>query len=217
MHCDLAVNVCTCHNGVGQTGVGCPATGAPKCASCNVGLRLSHDQTKCLGTCANARDDTFTLCRHVSLFCCNENMRMRNVILCACMHCDLAVNVCTCHNGVPQAGAGCPFSGAPKCASCNVGFTISHDGTKCARTCVGCDVRGQTRACADVYMYALRMHRQRVRMQKRRGANWRGLSCHWCGEMRVVQRRVHNQSRENKVYSYVCLYVRLCVRTILHV
>ena len=68
---------------------------------------------------------------------CEESL---TVILRTLMHFDLAVKVCTCHNGAPKAGVGCPASGAPKCASCNVGFTISHDGTQCIRTCVGLEV-----------------------------------------------------------------------------
>ena len=56
-------------------------------------------------------------------------------IFCTFIRFHLAVKVCTCHNGTPQAGAGCPASGASKCASCNLGFTLSDDCTKCIRTC----------------------------------------------------------------------------------
>ena len=62
---------------------------------------------------------------------CEESL---TAILRTLMHFDLSVKVCTCHNGAPKAGVGCPASGAPKCASCNLGFTISHDGTQCIRT-----------------------------------------------------------------------------------
>ena len=46
------------------------------------------------------------------------------------VHFDLSVKVYTCHNDAPKADVGCPASGAPKCVSCNLGFTISHDCTK---------------------------------------------------------------------------------------
>ena len=49
MHCDSAANVCTCHNGVGQTGAACPVSGAAKCSSCNSGWTLNDDKTECIG------------------------------------------------------------------------------------------------------------------------------------------------------------------------
>ena len=47
----------------------------------------------------------------------------------------IVANVCICHNGIPETGAGCPASGASKCASCDLGFKLSQDCTKCIRTC----------------------------------------------------------------------------------
>ena len=47
----FAENQCKCDNGVAQTGAGCPANGAAKCAACNTGWTLSHDKTKCIGEC----------------------------------------------------------------------------------------------------------------------------------------------------------------------
>ena len=44
--------------------------------------------------------------------------------------------MCTCENGVAQLGVHCPVNGAAKCASCNSGWTINHESTKCIRTCL---------------------------------------------------------------------------------
>ena len=52
MVCECTGNTCVCKNGVGQTGVGCPAIGAEKCASCNAGFIINHERTKCIRTCA---------------------------------------------------------------------------------------------------------------------------------------------------------------------
>ena len=46
-------NSCACHNGVPETGVGCPANGVAKCASCNPGWTINHAKTACICTCAN--------------------------------------------------------------------------------------------------------------------------------------------------------------------
>ena len=46
----------------------------------------------------------------------------------------LAGNSCTCENGVAQTGVHCPTNGVAKCASCNPGWTINHEKTKCIRT-----------------------------------------------------------------------------------
>jgi len=48
---------------------------------------------------------------------------------------DCTGNTCVCKNGVGQTGAGCPAIGAEKGASCDAGFTINHERTKCIRTC----------------------------------------------------------------------------------
>ena len=49
---DCTGNTCVCKNGVGQTGAGCPAIGAEKCASCDAGFTINHEKTKCIRTCA---------------------------------------------------------------------------------------------------------------------------------------------------------------------
>ena len=48
---DCIGNTCVCKNGVGEVGVGCPAIGAEKCASCKAGFTINHARTKCTRTC----------------------------------------------------------------------------------------------------------------------------------------------------------------------
>lgn len=59
-----------------------------------------------------------------------------------------AGNVCTCPNGVAQAGAGCPVHGGAKCVSCNRGWTANPSRTECLRACVHApDIFRQGCAC----------------------------------------------------------------------
>ena len=53
---DLVANSCTCKNGVGETGAGCPAHGAVKCASCNHGFTINHAKTECICTCPDTHE-----------------------------------------------------------------------------------------------------------------------------------------------------------------
>ena len=126
MHLYSAVNVCTCHNGSPKVGVGCPATGAEKCASCNHGFTISHDGTKCIRTCVGL---------DVCVYVCYANMQACSIDVHICVLLDSIGNTCVCKNGVGQTGAGCPAIGAEKCASCDAGFTINRERTKCIRTC----------------------------------------------------------------------------------
>ena len=62
-----------------------------------------------------------------------------SAMFCECL--ARAANGCACPNSVATTGAGCPANGAAKCASCNTGFTLTHDKTQCigectVRTCV---------------------------------------------------------------------------------
>ena len=111
-HCTAAANKCTCDNGVPQTGAGCLVVGAAECSSCNAGWTINRDRTECIRT-SHARVNT----ELSSIF--------------SCWHCDSAVNMCTCLNGVGQAGPGCPVNGAAKCLACNSGWTINDDKTEC--------------------------------------------------------------------------------------
>lgn len=49
----LLGNICTCENGVAQTGVGCVVSGAAKCQSCNTGFTTNHARTECIRTWVN--------------------------------------------------------------------------------------------------------------------------------------------------------------------
>ena len=49
--------------------------------------------------------------------------------------CRVIVNECTCEHGVAQSGVHCPARGAAKCKSCNTGWIINRDRTKCICTC----------------------------------------------------------------------------------
>ena len=49
-------------------------------------------------------------------------------------HHTVVGNVCRCENGVAQTGVGCPMHRIAKCESCNVGWTINYDKSKCIRT-----------------------------------------------------------------------------------
>ena len=63
---------------------------------------------------------------------------MRSLEPCDTMSNDLisfAENQCKCDKGVSQIGAGCPINGAAKCASCNTGWTLNQDKTKCIGKC----------------------------------------------------------------------------------
>ena len=118
-----AANTCTCHNGVAQTGAGCPFNGAAKCLTCNVGWTISHDKTKCFGACAH--------------FCIREPIITNYAVVSMFMF-VLAANTCKCENGVAQSGARCSVNGASKCSLCNLGWTINHASTECIRTCARC-------------------------------------------------------------------------------
>ena len=54
----FVVKMCTCYNGVAQTGVGCPVNGAANCLSCNTGFALNHAKTACVCTFAVSRPHT---------------------------------------------------------------------------------------------------------------------------------------------------------------
>ena len=56
------------------------------------------------------------------------------VVLCGNLHCRYVANTCTCDHGVPQTAAGCPWNGAPKCVSCNTGWTLQREKAQCIRT-----------------------------------------------------------------------------------
>ena len=52
-HCRLSVavgNVCTCKNGVAETGAHCPVGGGAKCLVCNAGWTVNRARTACLRT-----------------------------------------------------------------------------------------------------------------------------------------------------------------------
>ena len=118
LHCRFLGNTCICSNGVAQTGAGCRVDGDAKCASCDVGWTINHDQTQCKCTCV--------------LFGISFCARNANLV---CLL-PLLGNICTCKNGVAQTGADCVVNGAAKCQSCNAGFTTNHPRTECIRTCV---------------------------------------------------------------------------------
>ena len=50
-----AANVCTCKNGVAQTGEGCPVDAMAKCQSCHIGWTLNHAKTDCIRTWLHLR------------------------------------------------------------------------------------------------------------------------------------------------------------------
>ena len=60
--------------------------------------------------------------------------RIKAWLTCLLLICNKTVNICTCYNGVAQTAAECPVNGILKCKSCNVGWTINHDSTKCIST-----------------------------------------------------------------------------------
>ena len=45
-------------------------------------------------------------------------------------------NMCICYNGVAEIGPHCPVNGGAKCKSCNAGWTMNRDRTKCICTYV---------------------------------------------------------------------------------
>ena len=56
MHFDSAVKVYTCHSsGQKLAWAGYHASGAPKCALCNIGFAISHDDTQCILTCVGLK------------------------------------------------------------------------------------------------------------------------------------------------------------------
>ena len=46
----FAANVCTCANGVAETGALCLTNGAAKCKSCDAGWAIDDAKTKCICT-----------------------------------------------------------------------------------------------------------------------------------------------------------------------
>ena len=76
VRCNSTVNACTCENGVGQTGAGCPLNGAAKCASCHTGFTINDERTKCIRTCVrfgwfDRIERSGCSCRHPGDFCSN--------------------------------------------------------------------------------------------------------------------------------------------------
>ena len=114
--CRVAENTCTCANGVARSGAGCTKNGDAKCAFCKTGWTLDHSGTQCISTC-----------EHYDV----HGHNVTALIVCFIVLFDFAVNACTCKNGFGQFGPGCPSNGAAKCASCNPGWTVSHDQTCC--------------------------------------------------------------------------------------
>ena len=124
--CYFAANTCTCMNGVAETGADCPVNGTAKCFACNTGWTINNARTECNRKCAN-------LCMHEQT---QERIKITWLKWRTCvLHIFVAVNTCSCKNGVAQTGTGCPASGAKKCASCNTGWTINYGATKCICTC----------------------------------------------------------------------------------
>ena len=90
----------------------------------------------------------------------------------------LTGNTCTCTNGVPETGADCPVNGAPKCASCNFGWTRTHDCTKCIRTWTSAATREHTMKLNSLQLVSDSLfYRERVHLQGRRRTGRRRLSC----------------------------------------
>ena len=116
-HNGVAVNTCTCTDGVAYTGVDCPVNGAEKCESCRPGFSVLalKDRIICARTC-----------KHFS-----EHIVYTSAVY-SFRHCT--ANVCACNNGVAQTGECCPVNGAAKCKSCNAGWSLNHDKTKCTRS-----------------------------------------------------------------------------------
>ena len=125
------MNYCTCDNGVGQTGAGCPVEGTAKCASCNAGFTLNDRRGECIRTCARVPICT---CTSKPIIILKHDLASSVLLQCTYLH-RLLGNVCACDNGVAQSGAECPVNGATKCASCNAGWTINDGRTECTRTC----------------------------------------------------------------------------------
>ena len=120
------MNRCACKNGVGATGTDCPVNGAVKCASCNHGFTVNHARTECIGMCPGTHEP-----------------QQNHANMLKSIGCYLVANVCTCENGVAQLGVDCTVNGAAKCSSCNSGWTINHDSTKCIRTCLHLNKKSQ--------------------------------------------------------------------------
>ena len=124
-------NVCTCSNGVAETGVGCPVKGEAKCESCNAGWAINSAKTECIRTCEYCRihESRQKLSAPVIHL---EFHVVANA--CPCVRSLFAANTCTCKNGVAQTGADCSVNGAANCAFCMTGWTINHNKTECIRT-----------------------------------------------------------------------------------
>ena len=74
-------NICTCENGVEQTGADCPTNGAAKCDSCDTGWTISLAKTACSGTCTRFRVCERSLmkcvCARIVSLRCSERLHMQ--------------------------------------------------------------------------------------------------------------------------------------------
>ena len=154
------------------------------------------------------------MCTHVLYVCMYVCVYVR---LCACAYFDInehkfdanmaksvryhfVANMCTCKNGVPQLGAHCPVNGAARCLSCNSGWTISQDGTKCICTC---ELSPEKQCTSYHQRFALSFCSEFLYMQEWTPAKWFELPCERRCEMCLVQHRIHSQPRQNGVHWYV--------------
>ena len=60
-----------------------------------------------------------------------DALQVYTVCVCACVRVCVSANLCNCPNGSPKTGAACTKNGAVMCDSCDTGFTINKDKTKC--------------------------------------------------------------------------------------
>lgn len=72
---------------------------------------------------------------------------------------------CTCQNGIASTGPDCPVDGAAHCMACHIGWTLSHDSTKCnGILCVTLHVSGRTKR---IYISEHILLLQRIRAHAR--------------------------------------------------
>ena len=146
-------NVCACTNGVGDRNGACNQHEASECASCNVGYRLSSDNTSCAentctcttggassGTRAN-KDTTIKCTTHGANICAAcKSAYDHNSTAATC-----TIKKCTCTNGVGTTGANCNVTGTHICKSCSSGYTLSSTTKKCElNKCACSDGNGTT-------------------------------------------------------------------------
>ena len=177
--------MCICTNGVASTGANCPENGASKCVSCSTGWRINNDRTECTSKSAHCH-----VHKNIS-----KHKALHPFVLC------VAENICTCENGVAPTGSGCPVNSAAKCTSCNTGWTINNQKTKCIGTYAHCFM-----LMDKTYSESsprLRLRRKCLHLQERCGTDGCGVPCARRHEVQVVLHRVDTKPTYEEVYLYV--------------